>query len=188
MKKPILLLLSLLTVSSVMAAFAFTGATVSNSASLSVTSSDESLIALIPYSEEDDVAGVKDSFVYIDGGKLKIDLAKGLGGESFGVQPNSTYEWEHLFKVKNNSEETIEFNITKDGWGFDTKANIYLGGQNINVGNSEIKEFYNRSNTKNGKVTLAPGEEANIYLSIETEGGAKLVEREATLTVNATVK
>ncbi|MDP5272992.1 DUF1102 domain-containing protein [Chengkuizengella axinellae] len=188
MKKPMLLVIALLALSSVMAAFAFTSATIDNDATLSVVSSDESLIALMPYTEEDEVAGVKDGFAYIDGGKLKIDLSKGLGGEGFGVQPNSTFEWGNLFKVRNNSEETIEFNITKEGWGFDTKVNIYLQGQNITADNADVQEFYWRSNTRNGKVTLAPGEEANISLSLETEGGAQLIEREAELTVNATVK
>lgn len=180
MKKGILLVVALLALSTVMAAFAFSSATIDSGASLTVKASDESLIALIPADINE--VGSKDGAATIVDGELAIDLAKGLNGGKFGVQGDSTYNWDHLFSVKNNSNETIEFTITKDGWGFDTKANIYLGA----FDNGVKKEFYNRSNHKSGVVVLSPGEESIVYLNIETEKGAKMQERPATLTVNAT--
>lgn len=183
MKKGLLLVVALLAVASLMAAMAYTSANVNNDASLTVASSDGSLIALVP----GEGVGNKDGAAFINGGELELDLAKGYNGTLFGVQGDSTYKWDNLFTVKNNSNETIEFNITKDGWGFDTKANIYLGATNTKSG-SVKKEFYCRSNARNGKVTLAPNEEAVVYLYIETEKGAKMQVRDATLTVNATAK
>lgn len=179
MKKSLLMVVAMLALSTVMAAFAFSSATIKNDGSLTVSSTNESLVSLIPADEN--AVGSKDGAAFVDGGELKIDLAKGNGAK-FGVQGDSHYKWNNLFTVKNNSKETVEFNITKDGWGFDTKANIYLGALDEGV----KKEFYNRSNGKNGKVTLAPGEESVVYLEIETEKGAGMVTRNATLTVNAT--
>ncbi|MBE4907171.1 DUF1102 domain-containing protein [Bacillus luteolus] len=181
MKKSILMVVALLALSTVMAAFAFSSATIKNDASLTVANTDSSLVALIPASTE--AVGSKDGAAFLEDGKLKINLSKG-NGANFGVQGDSHYKWENLFTVKNNSKETVEFTITKDGWGYDTKANIYLGAFEKGV----KKEFYNRSNGKNGKVTLAPGEESIVYLEIETEKGAKLAERNATLTVNVNAK
>lgn len=181
MKKSLLTVVALLALSTVMSAFAFSSATIANDGTLTVANTNSSLVALIPADET--TVGSKDGAAYIDGGELKINLAKGNGGE-FGVQGDSTYKWDNLFKVVNNSKETIEFNITKDGWGYDTKANIYLGAYEGNV----KKEFYNRSNSKNGKVTLLPGESSVVYIQIETEAGAQMVKRDAKLTVNVTAK
>ena len=179
MKKSLLIVVALLCMASLMAAMAYSSTTITNAASLTVTSSDESLVALIP----NDGLGNKDKAADIKDGKLVIDMAQGLNGD-FGIQPDSFYKWDNLFTVKNNSNETIEFNITKDGWGYDTKVNVYLGAYEGAV----KKEFYNRSNSKNGMVTLQPGEESIVYLHLETESGAKLQTRDAKLMVNVTAK
>ena len=179
MKKSVLMVVTLFALSTLMAAFAFSSATIKNDGSLTVTSTNESLLALIPGTG----VGNLDGAAFVKDGALKIDLAKGYNG-NFGVQGNSTYKWDSLFQVKNNSNETVQFNITKEGWGFDTKANIYLGAKNDSTG--ATAEFYSRSNSKNGKITLAPGQTATVYLNVETESKAQMTVRNATLTVNAT--
>ncbi|RSK26430.1 DUF1102 domain-containing protein [Bacillus sp. HMF5848] len=185
MKKSLLMVVAMLALSTVMAAFAFSSATIDNKESyLTVASTDNSLISLIPYGENE--VGAKDQAVTIDGGELKIDLAKGNGG-SFGIQGESRYNWDKFFQVKNNSKETVEFYMTKDGWGADKKVDVYLGGYNLNTPN-EVKEFIWSSNNRNGKVTLQPGETANVYLDLYVEKGAKLQTNQATLTVHVNAK
>ncbi|MDP5274386.1 hypothetical protein [Chengkuizengella axinellae] len=106
MKKIILLIASVLAVSSVMAAMAFSSATVKNDANFTIENTDSALLAIMKgnhaatdYDERNDGAEV-----------LTINFDKGYFGD-YGLQPNSEYTWLDLFKVRNNSENTVNLKI-----------------------------------------------------------------------------
>ncbi|MDP5274382.1 7TM-DISM domain-containing protein [Chengkuizengella axinellae] len=125
MKKAILVIASLLAVSSVMAAMAFSSATVKNDANFTITNTDEALLAVSTgegghnaayYEEANDGARV-----------LKIDFDRGHEGD-FGLQPNSEYIWEDLFEVTNNSENQLDFVIGffPNGYTYLKDADLYV--------------------------------------------------------------
>jgi hypothetical protein len=113
MKKGLLLVIVLLCVAGLMAAMAYTSATVTNASTITVTNTNAALLALIP--QLNTAVGNQDGTASIDAnGKLFFNFAKGFGGATFGLQRSSTYEWHSLFSAKNNSEETIALKVKQD--------------------------------------------------------------------------
>lgn len=169
MKKSLVVIVALLALSTLMAAMAFTSATVTNSASFTISKTTNALLAM----EKGDHAAV----TY--GGPrgeveehLQIDLAKGRDNQSFGVQKNSTYQWDKLFKVTNNNEKPVslqvylENNNTKQG-SFYVKDNGITGWTRITnaLAVGDNKEFFKSK-------TLNPGE--SIWLDVKYD--AKLAQ------------
>ncbi|MGI6604959.1 MAG: hypothetical protein ACOX2S_08005 [bacterium] len=109
MKKGVLVVVALLAIASVMAAMAYTSAQVRNDMNLKLVDTTEALLALTAGNHE--AAYYKgygaDNYTQV----LAIDLSRGLNGEEFGVQPFSTYIWNELFNVKNNSENAVMVKI-----------------------------------------------------------------------------
>lgn len=113
MKKGLLLVIVLLCVASLMAAMAYTSATVTNASTVTVTNTNTALLALIP--QLNTVIGNKDGTASVDAnGKLFFNFSKGFGAADFGLQRSSTYEWDGLFTAKNNSLETISLKVKQD--------------------------------------------------------------------------
>ncbi|MDP5274383.1 hypothetical protein [Chengkuizengella axinellae] len=107
MKKALLVVASLLAVSSVMAAMAFSSATVKNDANFSIVDTSGALLAI--EAGEHQAAGYEERN---DGAEvLVIDFDKGKDGQEYGLQPNSEYTWIDLFKVTNNSENSVDLTI-----------------------------------------------------------------------------
>ncbi len=92
-----------------MAAMAYTTATVNNDASVKLTNTSQALLSLSP-SPIHNASYLKKTTAHL----LIIDLSKGYNNDTFGVQPFSVYTWEDLFKVKNNSENTVKVSIELD--------------------------------------------------------------------------
>ncbi len=103
----IALIIGLLLVSGVVAAMAYTSAEVTNEALLTVTNTNNSLLALRATTQ---APGLKDGTAYYENGELKFKFHKGLAG-SHGLQPNSWYEWQKLFHVFNQSNSAIAVTV-----------------------------------------------------------------------------
>lgn len=129
MKKGLFMVIALLAVSCLMAAGAYTSAMVSNAATLTVTSTSDSLVALtakhVTVPNLPGETGFKDTTAEIQNNVLSFNFNRGTYNadtQSFdwGLQPNSTYAWwdfhnEYgLFQVTNNSEDTIALGILEN--------------------------------------------------------------------------
>ncbi len=111
MKKSLLSVVFLLATSSAMAAMSYSSASVTSGMDVSLVDTDKALLALEASSEH--------KAAYYENhpsttNQLYLDLDKGNEGNQFGVQPNSVYTWDDLFKVTNNSEHAVKVNITTD--------------------------------------------------------------------------
>lgn len=120
-KKSVLIMVTLLVSATFMASMAYSRASVTNASTLSIMNTSTSLLSLIPATENDGYGtgasfskGHKDQTASVKDGNLLIDVNKGLGdvaAGSFGVQKGSIYEFDHLFDVKNNSNEDLQIEL-----------------------------------------------------------------------------
>jgi hypothetical protein len=91
---------------SLVSASAYNTAVVTSSATFTVKSTDQAKLALVPKATT--VTGNKDSAATVSaGGLLVLDFGD--------LQPNSTYTWNDLFKIKNNSAETLNVALASTG-------------------------------------------------------------------------
>ncbi|HHX73893.1 MAG TPA: hypothetical protein GX699_03200 [Firmicutes bacterium] len=121
----ILLLVCLLLATGIMAAMAASNVTITNPASFVTVTTDNALLAL----DINEGVGHKDKTAYIDeDGMLHFNFAAGLKTTNpqspwkgtpfdadYGMQPGSVYIFKDLFKITNNSFETIKFKIRVEG-------------------------------------------------------------------------
>lgn len=121
-KRSLLVVIALLCMASLMASMAYTTAKVTNVAELKVTNTNSALLTLeanTPWSWQD-TTGAKDKTVVVKDGELYIQLGKGIAGgngspQIYGLQPNSEYQWNPLFTLRNKSAETIKVKISATG-------------------------------------------------------------------------
>lgn len=113
-KVGIVLIVCLLAVAGIMAAMAYSNATVTNAAQLSIVNTNEALLKLSPNPAWSwtKPPGNKDSTAYIENGELRFNFGKGLNGNQYGLQPNSVYEWIPLFEMRNMSKEKVRVTVT----------------------------------------------------------------------------
>ncbi|WHZ02805.1 hypothetical protein QNH48_28450 [Neobacillus sp. YX16] len=122
MKKGLLLVVLLLAMSSVMAAMSYNKATVTNASELKIVNTDKALVTLqadAPWSWENKI-GAKDKTTIMKDGELFFQFGKGINGgtgaaEFHGLQPNSEYQWNHVFTVRNKSAETVKVTVRATG-------------------------------------------------------------------------
>lgn len=110
-----LLLVLVLATASLLAAAAYNSATVTNTASLTIVSTNKALLSLEP----NPGAGNKDrtAFINENTGQLVFGFGGGYGGTPsrwWGLQPGSVYVWEGLFKVTNNTGEVVHWVVEVD--------------------------------------------------------------------------
>ena len=99
-----------LAVAGLMAAYSYSQATVNNPVqSLSVVTTDQATLALIPNPGPDNNVTVPTTGP--QAGELVFNFDNGFGGGAFGIQPNSTYTWDDLFTVKNNSNAAVNVSV-----------------------------------------------------------------------------
>ena len=114
-RRNLLVVVALLCVASLMAAMAYSTAIVANAASMTVENTTGSLLGLTVKNG----VGNKDNTAWIgDDGRLHFDFAKGKGThesgwnpKNWGLQPGSTYTWDELFNVSNNSQDNVVYRI-----------------------------------------------------------------------------
>ncbi|NDI35920.1 hypothetical protein [Chengkuizengella sediminis] len=123
MKKVLLVVASLLVVSSIMAAMAYTSASLPIESQATITATDQALLAVtgnskhaaVDYVQQDVNNGQNSSDIE----SLLFNFDKGHDDGEFGMQPGSTYEWDKLFKVQNNADHSItgviKFAPSEDG-------------------------------------------------------------------------
>ncbi|MDP5274385.1 hypothetical protein [Chengkuizengella axinellae] len=168
MKKALLVIASLLAVSSVMAAMAFSSATVKNDANFSIVDTSGALLAI---SGNEDHAAVSHDEANDGAEVLSIDFDRGNNGD-YGLQPNSEYTWNELFEVTNNSENpvkvSIDFSPSENGQADLADARMELMaklGENMDWqivdGASDVFEFG----------TLGSGESFDVDVKIVQDHG-----------------
>jgi len=152
-----------LTIASLVSAAAYNTATVTNASEFTITTTSESRLALIP--KPNTSAGNKDGVASISDGELRFNFG--------AMQPNSTYTWEQLFKVKNNSQETVNINI---GTAMDYVA-FSLDGTTYTLGSAST-------------TNVAPGAEVNVSVRIQipAQAGSLPVPSTGAIIVTATAQ
>lgn len=179
MRRGLLVVVVLLAVASMMAAMAYTAATVRNPATFTVTNTAESLIGIEPLEGR----GNFDEAAYIgEDGMLKFDLRKGLNGGLFGLQPFSHYDWNPLFKVTNNSNEKIQFHLCFENGNhnkpWNSRGEFTAGIVNVDgsVGNQPQNKteilIWDDGYVKQDNKVLNPGEWVWVRLQIDVEPSA----------------
>lgn len=148
-RKGLLFVIALLALSGVMAAMSFSSVTVEAKAKVRVVDTTNGLLALIP----GDGGAAK-----VENGNLLVDLTGGSG--QYGLQPGSTYSWDNLFKVKNNSSHPVTVKV--NGLGDLSKfgqvtATVVHGGS--------------KSLLSDG-VKLMPGETGEVNLTVHVNDNA----------------
>ena len=100
----ILLTLVLVTVSTLVAVTAYSSTTVTGPAEITIVSTDQALLALSPGIDYGDIVQVE---VSDQKGVLQLSM-------SFDFQNEQQYTYEELFRITNNSANTISLNICSD--------------------------------------------------------------------------
>jgi hypothetical protein len=195
MKKGLLMVVLLLAISSVMAAMSYNKATVTNASELKIVNTDQALVTLqadAPWSWENKI-GAKDKTTVMKDGELFFQFGKGINGgtgaeEFHGLQPNSVYQWNHVFTVRNKSAETVKVtvhatgdyaqyitfgtgtrNTTEPTWGTQGQALVF-----DNVG-PEVKSGMQNIRSVAVKITLPSGAKVSQQALL----GSIIVESEA---------
>ena len=101
-KKGLLLVVALLALSGLMAAMAYSDAKVSNKTLSAIVQTDNAWLAVVPNPDFADFASLNDR------GVMVINFT---GPNAHGFQPNSVYEFNNLFYLKNNLEEPVEVGL-----------------------------------------------------------------------------
>lgn len=119
-KVGILVIVGLLAVTGIMAAMAYSKATVESSANLAIVNTDQALLQLRHPRGQAGVVGSKDATYSIVDGQMFIQFGMGVGRDGstakmYGLQPNSTYEWNPLFTIANMSAETLDIKVSASG-------------------------------------------------------------------------
>jgi len=162
MKKSLLSVVFLLATSSAMAAMSYSSASVTSDMSVTLEDTDQALLAL--------TAGEHSAAFYgsATAHQLKLNLDKGFNGD-FGVQPDSTYKWDDLFIVTNNSDEVVNVKI---------KTNPNVNEGRIQLSASIDGTNWNRlsnihSQNPGGTLafTLQPGAKQEIDIKTDASNG-----------------
>lgn len=182
MKKGLLMVVLLLAISSVMAAMSYNKATVTNESELKIVNTDSALVTLqadAPWSWENKI-GAKDKTTVMRNGELFFQFGKGINGgtgeaQFHGLQPNSVYQWNHIFTIRNKSAETVKItvratgdyaqyitfgsgtrNTTEPTWGTQGQAYVFDNvGPEIRSGMQNIRNVAVKINLPSG-VTVSP--------------------------------
>lgn len=139
-KKGLFAVVAALALSSVMAVMAFTSGYVWNAQSLGVSATNNALVALTAGTGVGN-GDLTASYEGVGNAKLRFDFGKGIGGRMFGLQPGSSYVWDDLFEITNNSVDAIDIRLSTDdqlaeratftGYVGNTSAVVYSkGGSN----------------------------------------------------------
>lgn len=113
----IILVVCLLAISGIMAAMAYNNATIVNSANLTIANTNQALLQLRHPAGQAGPVGSKDATYSIIDGEMFIQFGIGtFNGQSgiYGLQPNSTYEWNPLFTIANLSAEKLDITVQAD--------------------------------------------------------------------------
>lgn len=176
-KRSLLIVVALLCMASLMAAMAYSTATITNKADLSIVNTSDALLQL--YVKDTSKVGLKDGAAYYDKGNLKFNFDKGLKGNEFGLQKNSEYVWFNeeegnyygLFWVYNKSNENLNLNLKATGVpeGVDIYAKRCWSGKTysedwvqINTKNGYTSDWWNPGANNDFGIKIVVGDDAQI--------------------------
>jgi len=100
MKKSLLVVIALLAIASLMAAMAYTSATVSSKASLVISTTEDSILA---FNVDPSRPGHEDGNAVIENNNLVLKF----NNDIHGMQQGSTYNWDQMFSITNNSNSAV---------------------------------------------------------------------------------
>lgn len=159
-----MLVITALALTGVIAAMAYTQATINGSATAAVVATGDALLAL----RCSDDAVNADGVCYVEDGKLYLDFSKGIGDTGF--QPNSEYQFDDLVIIANNSAGDVVVSFATQGDLFTTP------GLTVDV-----------AMDPSAPATLAGnGGEATISFTFTVDGEVDLAGMTGTLSVTAT--
>ncbi|MBM7618555.1 hypothetical protein JOC95_000397 [Bacillus tianshenii] len=158
-KKGLVAVVLTLSLSSVMAAMSYSSASVTNDMSVKLTDTSSALLALEPSSEHNAATDA-----HITANMLKLDLSKGYNNGDFGVQPNSTYSWNDLFKVKNNSEHEVTVSIKTNPNVNDGRIQLFASAD----GNSWTRISNIHSQNPGGVLTFVLPANTEKWIDVKT--------------------
>jgi hypothetical protein len=127
-KKGLALVVVLLCMASLLAAMAYTSAEVKAGYTIKVADSAQALLAL--NFNKSAAAGDCSDVVGADG-----NLSITFGNTTNGLQPGSTYKWDGLVTLKNNSGKKIKVTVNNPAGG-----SLAITHKNAPVNNKEIKD------------------------------------------------
>lgn len=193
MKRKVLVVVALMLALSVtMAAMAYSNAAVSNNTSLTITDTDKSTLALTPSKTIENTDGVA-AFSSTSPQKLVFNFNKGNGGAEFGLQPDSSYQWDELFYVTNNAGHSVKVQLIQHpGDGMFNDSSSQYANKNSGVGllvvmypeNSNQGVTVYQDGPTNDFLTLAPGAKARVLVRISV-GSKPTASKSCTLVVRS---
>lgn len=142
----------------------YAGANVAGLTKIKIVSSDEALLALM--GPEDEVCM---EYCSMDGGTLALDFTRP------GFMPDSSYEFDRLFIVKNNSAASIMFTVENGGVPY-VKTIRPCGSGQCFVADGSYQDYWRR---------LEPGSSEGITVCFDTEGAKTGTGAKGTLWVRA---
>lgn len=191
-RRSLLIVVALLCMASLMAAMAFTSAMVSNSMTFAVVATDEAKLAMLENPKHHGVADIIDD-------KMVLDFSPGM-------QPGSTYNYDDLFYVKNNTDKDILVGLRFDQCYVGNSTNYPVGLHTIGASDENnnpvaLTKLFNdygsallfgssaaqfTSGYYEGRmVELAPGEQIGLDFNFNINSSFDLLTRDITLQVHA---
>lgn len=173
-RRSLLIVVALLCMASLMAAMAYSSATVTNAAEMRVTKTEGSLLRFDAATNGNQRAPETGYTVKFEDGEMILDFTQGSSSAP-GFQPNSEYVYEKLFRVVNAEQNrgngrtsTISITATTDLphlYLYDTKGTALIE-DGISTGNVGVEGAYTI------KFVIPSGTNLTKWQSVE---GSKLV-------------
>lgn len=173
-KKGLLLVVALLALSGLMAAMAYSQATITNAASLTVANTNEALLALKPLGG----VGNLDETARLVDGDLVFSFGRGMGpfaraGKEYGLQRDSVYQWggnanTGMFEIWNNSRDHIH--VSMGTVNVPAGVRIFVkstSGNDLTAGERPWIEITNKNSVKVEHCSINEGTQHYIAVRIE---------------------
>lgn len=170
-KVGIVLIILLLAIAGVTAAMAYNNATVVSEGDLRISNTNTALLAIIANGG----VGNLDATANYDQGEMVFRFGKGKNNVFYGLQPNSEYEWNKLFKILNNSNENLEVTVEVTG---DLADFVEIGGAD----GQWYTTHYGTSFTVSG---VQPNWTMDVKVKIEVPSGTPIGDLDGEIVVSA---
>ena len=164
MKKSLMIVVALLAIAGLMAAMAYTSATVTSYGQFEIKNTDEAMLAFIPGADHGDYAKLIDeSDHWTKNASKKLDLDLGI------VQSQSVYKWNELFRVQNNTNHWVEVKIELDPEGYfpQTTPDVYFQCKKLQDGRWFSPYFWGAPDTEEFSFILGPNDYEDINVKLD---------------------
>jgi hypothetical protein len=172
MKRSVFVVVALLAAASLMAAMAYSTATVRSAGEILIANSNSALVS-IGHAGTD-----QDKIVQNEDGKAVFYFGRGFEGGMFGFQQDSEYHYDYFMHVINNSDNPVEVWLELEGFG-DAAAWI-----TISHGGTVLIDEGSQTGDR-VTIDLDGWRTRNFTLDINVEGGAVMDSFSGTVIVHA---